>query len=515
MNRLIVSLQHSILTLASRGWSARRIARELDINRETVGRYLRSKPAIVTTGFPEGEVDSKPAISTLGSQVVEVDAKPAISTTAFTAGRKSDCGPYSAEIEAGLTSGLSVKRIHQDLVSDHGFTGSYQSVKRFAHKFAASIDPPFRRIECAPGEEVQVDFGSAAWVAEAGRRRRPHLFRCVLSHSRKGYTEAVWRQSTESFLRCIENAFRHFGGVPTRVVIDNLKAGVIQADWFDPELNPKLLEFCTYYGTVLMPTKPAMPRHKGKVERGVDYVQDNALKGRQFTSLAEQNQFLEVWERTVADTRIHGTVREQVLKRFMTMERPALRPLPAMLFPSFEEAPRSVHKDGHVEFAKAYYSAPPEYAGRRVWVRADSRLVRLYSQRMEPIGVHARVEPGRFATDPGHIHPHKQALAEKGPEYLLGLCRRLGPACGAWAEAMYRHRGVYGIRSLQGLLHLAKQHPVHALEGAAAQALERACFRLRDLRTLVSAPSNVVQLGFLQAHPLIRDLSAYRIAFPT
>ena len=71
-------------------------------------------------------------------------------------------------------------------MSDHAFTGSYQSVKRFAHKFAASIDPPFRRIERAPGEEMQVDFGSAAWVAEAGRRRRPHLFRCVLSHSQEG-----------------------------------------------------------------------------------------------------------------------------------------------------------------------------------------------------------------------------------------------------------------------------------------------------------------------------------------
>jgi hypothetical protein len=135
----------------------------------------------VTLGFLEGAVDSKPAISTLGSQGVEVEAKPAISTTAFAAGRKSDSSSYCAEIEAGLTSGLSLKRIHQDLVSDHAFTGSYQSVKRFAHTFAASIDPPFRRIECAPGEEMQVDFGSAAWVVEAARRRRPHLFRCVLS----------------------------------------------------------------------------------------------------------------------------------------------------------------------------------------------------------------------------------------------------------------------------------------------------------------------------------------------
>jgi len=513
MNHLMVSLQHSIFTLAARGWSGRRIARELGINRETVGRHLKAKPAMVTTGVAEGAPDSKPAISTLGSAGT-VESNPAISTPGSCAGRKSDALPFSGEIEAGLHGGLSVQRIYQDLVSEHAFTGSYQSVKRFARRFSASMDPPFRRMECEPGEEMQVDFGRGAWVVEEGRRRRPHVYRCVLSHSRKGYTEAVWRQSTDSFIRCTENAFRHFGGVPGRMVIDNLKAGVIQADWFDPELNPKLLEFCTYYGTVLLPTKPAMPRHKGKVERGVDYVQENALKGRQFQSLAEQNQFLEVWERTVADTRIHGTVREQVLKRFLTAERPALRPLPAMFFPSFEEAPRSVHRDGHVEFGKAYYSAPPEYVGRKVWVRADSRLVRLFNTRMDPIGIHARVEPGHFATDAAHLHPHKLSLTERGPEYLLGRCRRLGPGCGAWAEAMYRHRGVYGIRSLQGLLHLAKQHPVHALEHAAVRALEHACWRLRDLRALLAVKDNVIQLDFLQAHPLIRDLSAYRMAFP-
>jgi hypothetical protein len=362
---------------------------------------------------------------------------------------------------------------------------------------------------------MQVDFGLGAWVVAEGRRRRPHLFRCILSHSRKGYTEAVWRQTTESFIRCLENAFRHFGGVSERLVIDNLKAGVIQADWFDPELNPKLLDFCQHYGTVLAPTKPGMPRHKGKVEAGVKYAQNNAVKGRQFTSLAEQNRLLDDWERTVADTRIHGTVRQQVLKLFLTVERPALRPLPAMLFPSFEEAPRCVHRDGYVEFAKAYYSAPPEYVGRKIWVRAESRLVRLYNQRREQIGVHARIEAGRFATNPDHIHPHKRAEIEQGAEYLLGRCQRLGPACGAWATAMYHHRGAYGIRSLQGLLHLAKDHPVHALEQVTGQALARACWRLRDLRALLGSGDNVIQLEFLQAHPLIRDLSAYRVAFPS
>jgi transposase len=255
---------------------------------------------------------------------------------------------------------LSAQRIYQDLVIEQAFAGSYHSVQRFVQDLRAAVPLPFRRMEVEPGQEVQVDFGQGAWVIEEGRRRRPHLFRMVLSHARKGYSEAVWRQTTEIFIRCLENAFRHFGGVTRTTVIDNLRAAVSRADWFEPELNPKVEEFCRHYGTVILPCKPAMPRHKGKVEAGVKYVQNNALAGRTFESLTAQNLFLAHWERTVADTRIHGTIRQQVLKVFNEVERPKLLPLPASLFPVFEEAPRTVHRDGYIEVQKAYYSVPPE-----------------------------------------------------------------------------------------------------------------------------------------------------------
>ena len=112
-------------------------------------------------------------------------------------------------------------------------------------------------------------------------------------------------------------------------------------------------------------------------------------RGAKFTSLAEQNLFLSDWERTVADTRIHGTTRKQVIKVFNEVERPKLLPLPSSLFPVFEEAPRSVHRDGYVEVQRAYYSVPPEYVGRQVWVRWESRLVRVFNQRREQIALHA------------------------------------------------------------------------------------------------------------------------------
>ena len=148
---------------------------------------------------------------------------------------------------------------------------------------------PFVRMEVELGAEAQVDFGQGAWVMVDGKRKRPHLFRIVLSHSRKGYSEVVWRQTTESFIRCLENSFRYFGGVPRTLITDNLRAAVTRADWFDPELNPKTEEFCRNYGTVMSLTRPAMPRHKGKIESGINYGQENALKGRSFESLSAQN----------------------------------------------------------------------------------------------------------------------------------------------------------------------------------------------------------------------------------
>jgi hypothetical protein len=171
--------------------------------------------------------------------------------------------------------------------------------------------------------------------------------------------------------------------LPGIKVIDNLRAAVTRADWYDPELNAKVAEFCQHYGTVMLPTRPAQPQHKGKVEAGVKFAQNNALKGRTFETLAAQNLFLAEWESGVADTRIHGTTRQQVGKVFQQLERPRLAALPASLFPVFEEAPRTVHRDGYIELHRAYYSAPPEYVGRSVWVRWESRLVRVFNQRRE------------------------------------------------------------------------------------------------------------------------------------
>ena len=543
-NQLKMADQQAIIALAGHGWSFRRIADELGVHRETVARYVKlsreapepavpppepgvpplalaSKPAKVITGCEA----SKPAKVIAGSGgVAGADSPQAM---VGPAGCRSRCEPFRAIIIEWLDRGLSAQRIWQDLRSEHGFSESYQSVQRFVRRLRSTTPLPFRRMECEPGEEAQIDFGTGAPIitpeatvpvsgdqastrSAKSRRRRTHVFRIVLSHSRKGYSEAVFRQTTEEFIRCIENAFQHFGGVPKTLVIDNLKAAVTKADWYDPDINPKIQAFCEHYGTVILPTRPRMPRHKGKVEKGVDYVQSNALKGRTFTNLQDQNQHLLDWESHVADTRIHGTTRKQVGKVFNEVERPTLQPLPTERFPFFHEAERRVHRDGHVAVDKAYYSVPPEYVGHDVWARWDSRVVRIFDQRMRQIAIHVKHEPGRFSTQAPHIANEKISGVERGAAWLLDKASWIGPHTQQWAESMIQARGIQGVRVLQGLLSLANRHPDKDIEKACEIAQTHGAYRLRTLRELIKrqAPKQE-QFEFIQEHPIIRSLADY------
>lgn len=490
-NRLGMADVQAILALHASGYSGRRISELLGLDRETVRKHLAASQS--PPNAPSGSAAGKPQAA---------------------AGPASACAEFRELIEQKLQQGLSAQRIHQDLAAEEGFRGSYYSVRRFVARLTARTELPVRRLETGPGEEAQVDFGTAAPVRGCdGKTYRPWVFRIVLSYSRRAYSEAVRRQTSEAFVGALENAFQHFGGAPRRLVIDNLKAAVQRGDWYDPEVHPKLQSFAVHYGTAFLPTKPYTPRHKGKVESGVKYVKRNALAGRVFSSLEEQNAFLREWEASVADTRIHGTTKRQVRSVFDESERRALLPLPRERFPFFHEASRTVHRDGHVEVDKAFYSAPPEYVGRRLWVRWDSRLVRIFNDRWEQLAVHAKAEPGRFRTAAEHIPREKVSAVERGTDALLRQVAAIGPVVRQWSEAMTQARGVEAVRVLVGLKALAAKHDAAALDQACATALSYGAWRLRTVRRLIDeqAPRQR-QFEFLEEHPVIRPLSDYSLA---
>ena len=502
-NRIKVAIASSIETLRQRGLSFREIARTLGVDRATVARHVR-----------RWERESNAANLSAGS-----GAGPHSNAATLSAGNsslKSLCDPYRQVIEAKLDEGLTAQRIWQDLVAEHGFAGRYASVKRFVRCLGRRRELPFRRMECAPGREAQIDFGPGAPVEQSnGRFKRYPVLRLILGFSRKGYSEALPRQGTEEFLRGLEDAFHSFGGVPAILVPDNTKAAVVKADWYDPEINPKVRDFCRHYGCAILPTKPRMARHKGKVESGVKYVSGNGLKAKRFKSLSEENEALQYWEAHVADVRIHGTTKRQV-KALFELERPHLLPLPATRFPFFHEAPRSVHKDGHVEVDKAYYSVPPEYLRHTVWARWDSRMVRIFKEVREPgadygrlvlIATHVKRQLGGFSTDPNHIASEKISSVERGAGFLLKLISRVGPQTTQWAQTMLQQRGIEGVRVLQGLLSMTRRYTADDLEKACRLALSHGAFRLQALRDLMKQPCR--QEEFLQVHPLIRPVDFY------
>lgn len=518
-NRTSMAQINAIGNLYRSGHSNRQIAKLLGVNRETVGKYVAAIKAAGTQNQPNPQTGSccnQPNPQS-GSDEVSQREPLAIATVAKHAlnGPASSCQSWETVIKDWLDRGLSIKRIHQDLQSEHGFKGSYFSVYRFATKLSANVPLPHRRMEVEPGEEAQIDFGTGAMIINSeGKQRRPWMFRIVLSHSRKAYSEVVYRQTTDNFIMAIENAMHYFGGVPKRLVIDNLRAAVKQADWYDPEIHPKLQSFALHYGTAIVPTKPYTPEHKGKVESSVKYAKNNALKGRHFSSIVEQNDFLLEWESKTADTRIHGTTKAQVKKRFEEAERHALMPLPSERFANFKEARRSVSRDGHLEVDKAFYSTPPEYVGRRLWVRWDSRLVRIFNSQFQVIATHSKCEPGRFRTDKAHIPKEKVSAVERGTDALLRQIAAIGPHTKAWSEAMTAARGVEGVRVLVGLKRLAGTHRCIELEAACKVALTHGAYRLRTLRNLLKQgmATEQMQMDFIDEHPIIRPLSDYSLS---
>ena len=474
-NIIKMEQQEAISGLKAQGWSDRKIAKELGLHRSTVKRHSTSKCTISQTGK---------------------------------AGRTSQCAAYKTEIKEWYESGLSIERIHTDLKLKHDYEGSYHSVYRFVKSLDGSVTKRVYRMECEPGQEAQIDYGTLHLrIGENGRLKKIHILLVTLSHSRKSYVEAVLTQNSESFLRSLENAFRYFGGVPYRLCPDNLAAAVKKADWYEPEINPKLRSFAAHYGTLIMPARPYTPTDKGKVEVGVKYVKNNALKGKHFESLAEVNAHLCWWTTHIADKRIHGTTKRQVGAHFEADERPALKPLPTSLFPSFEEGRRSVHRDSYVEVKGAYYEVPAQYIGKSVWARWDGKMVRIFDQKMERIATHTRLEKGMFSKVLG-VEGCRGSV-EESVRYYRNRVIGMGEHTLRWADTLIAKCSDTALRRLQGLLGLKKKYTKAQINEAARKANIHGQHTLKELRLWLCNPQDQEIFSFLEQHELIRNPQSY------
>ncbi len=459
-----------------------------------------SGPAAAPENEPAVTTDSKPANEVTPDSGVH--SEPIHSLTA------SACEVHRDFIELSLSKGRNAKAIYQDLVDDHGFRASYQSVKRFVGKLRDSAaQQACSVIVTPPGEEIQVDYGAGPMIRDplSGRYRRARMFVLTLGYSRKAVHLLTFTSSTQTWVELHRQAFRRLGGVTRTVVLDNLREGVLKPDIYDPSLNPLYRDMLAHYGMVALPCRVRDPDRKGKVERSVGHAKNTPLKGLRFESLEEAQTYLDRWEHNWADTRIHGTTKRQVAAMFAE-EKPALTELPVEPFRVYQFAPRKVNLDGCVEVGAAYYSVPPRWIGRQVRAQWDHEWVRLLDPGTGQLLREHRVQAR------GQHRIAEQDKPERTPlstQQLLARCGKTGPQLGALAEQMYRAQGVVAIRRILGLLALARKHGAALADDGCAAALEIGLPE-NPLRFVRRWLERRPQLTLCQVDPIIRQLTLYR-----
>ena len=504
--------KQQVIALGKLGWPLRRIEQATGVRRETASAYLKAagivvrlprfwgkripaKPANEATPDPQ----AKPANEVTPDFIAPFSQKPAV---------LSACEAYRELIEQGLARGRNGKAIWQDLVSQHGFAGSYQAVKRFVHKLCGPQHPEAAGIILtAPGEEAQVDYGSGPMVRDpqSGKYRRTRLFVLTLGYSRKSIRLLAWRSSVRTWAELHEKAFRRLGGCPRVVVLDNLKEGVAVPDLYDPAVNPLFRDVLAHYGVVALPCRIQDPDRKGKVESGIGHTKRTPLKGMRFESLEEAQAYLDRWEQAWADTRVHGTTKRQVAAMFAE-EKPHLLPLPLEPFRYYQYGERVVHLDGCVEVEAAYYSLPPGWIGRSVQVQWDELHVRiLHPMTNQLLREHLRQRRGGYRIRE-EDHPKKMLLSTA---QLLRRAAHAGAQTGKFCELLYQQKRETGIRRILGVFSLMKKYGTVAVEDACAAALDVGVYEYRFVRRYLERRPHP-NMFLRQIDPLIRELTVYR-----
>ncbi len=220
-------------------------------------------------------------------------------------------------VETWVNSGLQATTIYGLLKRKHKYTGSYSSVRRFVRRVVPKVPEATMPMHFSPGEAAQVDFGTGPMLQDpvSGEETKTWIFVMTLCWSRHQYAEIVWDQKVPTWLGCHQRAFRFFGGLPERIVLDNAKCAIVRACAKEPEVQRAYYELAEAYGFKLDVCPPRSPKLKGRVEAGVKYVKRSFLPGREFRDLADANRQLEAWVVEEAGNRIHGTTRERPLTR--------------------------------------------------------------------------------------------------------------------------------------------------------------------------------------------------------
>lgn len=528
--------QEQLRSMLSAGWSVRRIREATRIHPRTIARFRRawSSPPESDSQVSAGNPAPAPPCGAL-IHPARIQSDPQVSAgpqaDPLRPGTRSDQLSGLVDVIAALleiSPSGSAQWIWQKLVENHDYHGSERSLRRYVHKIRRTTPTLFLRLQTKAGQQAQVDYAQGPMVMVDGKLKRSWFFKMTLSHSRHSYEEVVLRQDVESFIRCHENAFASFGGVPAETKIDNLKSGVLQAHLYEPQLNAAYQAFANHAGFVIHPCDAYQPQQKGKVERDVRYTRHNAFEGVQvLASVEEGNRLLAQWNQRWARQRIHGTTRRQVWEHFQSEELPALKPLPNAPFSMLHQGLRRVDVHGYVQIEGSFYSVPARLLRQTVVVRWDARLVRIIVD--ESVVAEHRREHGKakIVTQEGHLPEAMTGGDSSFVRYYLHRAAGIGPCCHALVERLLTGPNAgnpLGVKRARGIvLDLHKRHGSTILEQACHKAgairipswktLNTICQNLSDTGDRTppdpSPESGSAGSGLQQEHPLIRDPGEY------
>ena len=475
------------------GRSLNEVSQSLGVDRKTIRKYVA--PAAAAGIVPGGPAKAEQEWADLVREWF-----PELSDARLRQVTWPAIGVHHDYITAQLKAGVRMSTIHQRLRDEHGLAASVASFRRYV---AANLPEEARRsqvtvwnpYQAEAGEQAQIDYGQLGrWLDPVtGKLRTVWAFVMVLACSRHMFVRPVLKMDQRAWTECHVEAFAFFGGVPARLVPDNLKTGVDKPDLYDPKLNRSYAELAAHYGCLIDPARALKPRDKPQVERPMPYVRDSLWRGREFTSLEAMQAEAARWSLEVAGQRaclpLEGAAPAAV---FGAVEKDALRPLPAGPFVLATWATAKIGPDIHAQVEKVLYSVPWRHIGKTADVRITGSMVQFFIGG-DLVKSHPRKVRGK-QTDFSDYPPEKIAFHMRTPAWCRRQAAGIGPSCEYLIGELLAGNALYRLRAAQGVIGLADKHDPSRLEAACAKAITAGDPSYRTVRGILAAGAERDQL---------------------
>ena len=510
MRKHSMSTIREILYQHAKGNSQRQISRSFDLSRDTIRKYIDlAKQENFSVLVSDAELNK------IAIKVEETLYKP---DTIQKSQAMTILAKYHEEIANWLGQRSMTHTQIQRLLLAEDVKVSNRSINRYIKKFFPKMPKSTIHMKTEAGQEGQVDFGYIGKMQDStGKSRKLYVFVMTLSHSRYRYVEFCFSQDQVSWAQLHINAFNFFGGAPAHILLDNLKAGVIKTDIYDPTLNETYSELSRLYGFTIDPAKVYKPEHKGKVERSIRIVREQLIAGKLCQTITEANNEAIKWCKHEISHRVCTATGAKPIDIFLLEEKERLIPLPSGVFDIAIWTVSTVQKDHHFIVKGNFYSVPTKYIGEEISVRIGLKTVSAYYKH-QIVKTHPRnYGSGQWITDEKDYPKSALYFLENNPNKCLNAARTIGNATHQVTTRVLDSGGRISLRKAQAILRLSEQYGKDRLEAACMRAVNYDNYAYEAISNIlknkldqqVTAHSTDERAKSIKASAYIRDSKEY------